>query len=115
MKLHQLPNGTRFEFEGQVYSKTGPMTASTDDGKTRMIPRYAVLRPLEGQNLSIEAPAARQLDEKRVLEAFDQFYTVCRRVVDMADHLALEAARRKFLKSLKDEETPDPAPASPAA
>lgn len=32
MKLHQLPNGTRFEFEGQVYSKTGPMTASTDDG-----------------------------------------------------------------------------------
>ena len=115
MKLHQLPNGTRFEFEGQVYSKTGPMTASTDDGKTRMIPRYAVLRPLEGQNLNIEAPAARQLDEKRVLEAFDQFYTVCRRVVDMADHLALEAARRKFLKSLKDEETPDPTPTSPAA
>lgn len=39
--------GARFEYEGNVYVKTGPMTASSEQGGQRIIPRYATLRPLD--------------------------------------------------------------------
>ena len=47
MKLQDLPMGARFEYEGVVYFKTGPLTASSEAGGQRIIPRYAVLRSLE--------------------------------------------------------------------
>ena len=39
--------GARFEYEGVVYFKTGPLTASSEAGGQRIIPRHAVLRSLE--------------------------------------------------------------------
>ena len=47
MKLTQLPLGARFEYEGEIFTKTGPMTAASEKGGQRMIPRYAVLKPAE--------------------------------------------------------------------
>ena len=38
MKLQHLAIGARFEFEGQVYVKTGPLTASAEQGGQRVIP-----------------------------------------------------------------------------
>jgi ABC-type multidrug transport system ATPase subunit len=38
-EIHPDPLGTRFEFEGKIFSKTGPMTASAEDGSgQRLIP-----------------------------------------------------------------------------
>ena len=48
MKFQQLPQGARFEYEGQVYTKVGPLTAAAENGRQRMIPRFAVLVPEGG-------------------------------------------------------------------
>ena len=102
MKFTQIPLGTRFEFEGKIFSKTGPMTASADDGSgQRLIPRYAVLKPVDGAAPVVDAPPARQVDEACVIAAFDSFYATCLRLVDDFSKLELEAAKRKFLAALQ--------------
>lgn len=102
MKLQHLPIGARFEYEGQIYVKTGPLTASAEQGGQRVIPRYAVLRPLD-PTPSAEAPGAgvRRLDAQRVRKAFDRFYAVCEQSVPSERLTALEAARAEFLAALK--------------
>lgn len=103
MKFSLLPIGARFEFEGKVYVKTGPIAASTEQGGQRMIPRYAVLRPLDG-SAPVAAPRPpRILDQAAVLAAFEPFYRACGRVLDDAveDDGRLDAARRE-LSSARD-------------
>ena len=46
MKIHQLPQGARFEYEDEEYVKTGPLFGTGKAGQ-RLIPRYAVLKPLD--------------------------------------------------------------------
>lgn len=108
MKFQQLPPGARFEYEGKVYVKTGPMTAASEQGGQRMIPRFALLRPLDGQ--PPPPRTAHKLDEAAVRQAFDGFYGECLRLLhdEEADVLrararraALEAARERFLKALE--------------
>jgi hypothetical protein len=42
MRFPQVPIGQRFSYQGQLYSKTGPLTASEEgSGAQRMIPRAA--------------------------------------------------------------------------
>mgnify|MGYP006915288051 CR=1 FL=1 len=98
MKLNHLPIGARFEYEGQIYTKTGPITAAAEKGGQRMIPRYAVLRPVDG-SAPVEAPPlpARQLDEATVRSAFDDFHATCLRITDEFARGELEAARQRFL------------------
>lgn len=96
MKFSQLPIGARFEFQGQAYVKTGPIAATSEAGGQRMIPRYAVLRPLDGP-APVEPPKpARSLDEAAVMAALDGFCRDLGRVLDDAveDDARLDAARR---------------------
>ena len=51
MKIHQLPLGARFEYEGQEYVKTGPLFGTGPAGQG-LIPKYAVLRPLDAVDAS---------------------------------------------------------------
>lgn len=109
MKFSQLPIGARFEFEGKAYVKTGPIAASSQEGGQRMIPRYAVLRPLDG-TAPVEPPkASRSLDETTVKAAFDAFYRDLGRLLDDtvedddrldAAHRRLSSARDRFLAAL---------------
>ncbi len=42
MKFYLVPIGEQFSFQGQVYTKSGPLTASAErGGKNKMIPRSA--------------------------------------------------------------------------
>jgi len=36
MKLQEIPVGARFEYQGRVFVKTGPITATAEDGGQRM-------------------------------------------------------------------------------
>jgi hypothetical protein len=48
MKFPQLAPGQRFRWQGAVYRKAGPMTAHAEaDGALSMIPRSAVVEPLQ--------------------------------------------------------------------
>lgn len=60
MKFQHLPLGTRFIYQGEIFTKVSPLVASVDGGGQRMIPRYASLSPVDG--VEITAPAKTQSD-----------------------------------------------------
>lgn len=108
MKFSQLPIGARFQFEGKVYVKTGPIAAASEEGGQRMIPRYAVLRPLDGAAPVAEPGSPRSLDEATVLKAFEAFYGECSRLLEGgAPRLELAAARERFLVALARRPEPE--------
>ena len=109
MKFQLLPLGARFEFEGKAYVKSGPLTAVAEDGAPRMIPRYAALRPVAGEAPPPPSRPARQLDEARVLAAFEDFHAACQGLLgasgatgEQTEALGagLSAARDRFLAAL---------------
>ena len=70
MKIHQLPEGARFEYEGEAYVKTGPMFATGPKGQ-RLIPKYAVLKPLDIPAVASDAAGMKSsAASRRALEAF---------------------------------------------
>jgi hypothetical protein len=71
MRIQQLPIGTRFEYNGQEYVKTGPMIGTSDAGQ-RLIPKHAELRPLDDVETAQEKPSETLL-RADVLEAFETF------------------------------------------
>ncbi len=101
MKFQHLPIGARFEFEGKVYVKTGPLAAASDQGDTRMIPRYATLKPLDGMAPIVTPPPGRKLDEAVVLAAFEAFHAECAALLDPATKNQLDEARARFRAALK--------------
>ncbi len=109
MKFQMLPMGARFEYEGKVYLKTGPMTATAEEGGQRIIPRFAVLKPLDAAVAATARPG-RKLDEAAVQAAFDRFYAECadllfghepdlQRARDL--RAAMERARERFKSELE--------------
>lgn len=100
MRFQHLPIGTRFEFEGKVYVKTGPISAASEQGGQRMIPRHAALRPLDGAVPEAKPRPGRKLDEAAVLAAFEAFHGACARLLDEPARLELAAARQRFLAAL---------------
>ena len=98
MKIHQLPQAARFEYEGNEYVKTGPLSG-TGKGGQRLIPRYAVLKPLDNIETA-RGPKNDVLQRSGVLRAFDTFYTECKALVPEDKQMALDAARDRFLKAL---------------
>jgi hypothetical protein len=98
MKLQFLAIGDRFEYDGEIYVKTGPLTAASEQGGQRVIPRSAVLRPLATTE-PVQGTAA-GLERQKVLAAFSTFYASCSGLVGDNERRELELARRKFLASL---------------
>ncbi len=102
MKLQHLAIGARFEYEGKVFVKTGPLTASSEQGGQQMIPRYATLKPLDvAEAAPAPGVAARRLDPQKVRKAFDVFYAVCQQACPAEAEPQLAAARVAFLAALK--------------
>jgi hypothetical protein len=101
LKLQHLAIGARFEYEGVVYVKTGPLTASSEQGGARIIPRYAILKPVDAPQPGSASPERVGLDSKTVHAAFDSFFETCNRLVDESRREALSKARDEFLTALK--------------
>ena len=99
MKIHQLPNGARFEYEGEEYVKTGPLFA-TGKGGQRLIPKYAVLKPLGAVAGTGEKSKNDALSRPNVLKAFETFYAECQSRLPEDQKLALATARDRFLQAL---------------
>ncbi|HET7775260.1 MAG TPA: hypothetical protein VFK74_02760 [Azospira sp.] len=97
MKIHQIAQGARFQYEGQIYTKTGPMMAQSEAGETRVIPRYVVLQPMDAVATAVDRP----LDRQALQQAFDTFFQRCSELVAAADQAELQAARSRFLKHLQ--------------
>jgi hypothetical protein len=98
MKIHQLPQGARFEYEGEEFVKTGPMSGTGKAGQ-RLIPRYSVLKPLDNVETA-STPKINALPRADALRAFDAFYTDCKGMVPEHRQVELDAARDRFLKTI---------------
>ena len=98
MKIHQMPIGTRFRYEGEEYTKTGPMIAGGKSGQ-RLIPKHAVLTPI-GDLTASSTPQADTIARSIVIDAFDSFYARCEALVPEGGIQALKAARTDFLKRI---------------
>lgn len=105
MKFPLLPLGARFQFQGRVYVKTGPLLGTPEDGgETRVIPRWAVLQPVgEAARPAAPPPADQPLEAAQVMAAFDEYHARCVQLLADAPverRQALEEARRAFLERL---------------
>ena len=101
MKLQHLAIGARFEYEGIVYVKTGPLTASSELGGQRVIPRYATLKPLDVPAVDRCDTVKTGLDRARVVAAFESFYACAVEVTDAGGRERLAGAREAFLAALR--------------
>ncbi|MBP5987260.1 MAG: hypothetical protein KA538_08755 [Azonexus sp.] len=102
MKLQHLAIGARFEYEGLVFVKTGPLTASSEEGGQRIIPRYAILKPLDvPATEASKSPVKGRLEAVRVRTAFERFYESCERLVPEDGRGELAEARQHFFESIK--------------
>lgn len=99
MKIHQMPMGARFVYEGEEYVKSGPMVATGRTGQ-RLIPKYAVLKPL-GEVTAAPGPMPSDtLSRTAVLDAFGAFYNRCEALVADEKRGELESGRAEFLRAL---------------
>lgn len=112
MKFQHLPLGARFEFDGKVYAKTGPLTATAEDGSgQRMIPRHVLLKPVDAPLPMGDAGNPSPAQAARLRTAASLFVTQCTRLIevacartdpDLAAELMseLEVARKRFEAAL---------------
>jgi hypothetical protein len=99
MKIHQLPMGARFEYAGQTYVKSGPLVGTGPDGQ-RLIPKYAVLKVLDG-SVPKAAVQATPLTREAVLAAFADYHATCAALIPRERQPALDAAHAAFLKAIE--------------
>ncbi|MBS1139052.1 MAG: hypothetical protein H6R13_505 [Proteobacteria bacterium] len=101
VKLQHLAIGAHFEYEGVVYVKTGPLTASSEQGGARIIPRHANLMPVDAPVPEGRRQGSAGLDSGKVLAAFEAFFETCRHLVNEDRREELEKARDHCLMKLK--------------
>jgi hypothetical protein len=101
MKLQDFPVGARFAYAGKIFVKTGPLTATSEQGGQCMIPRYATLKALDLPASENRSGSPRKLDEADVMAAFNEFYQTACQLLDSAEHPQLARARQVFLEKLK--------------
>ena len=79
MKFHDLDIGQRFELEGVVYVKTSPVLAGqVEGGGSKFMPRYAMVRLLDGAAPRANVEQEKMLRAGEVLAAFEAFHSACR-------------------------------------
>lgn len=97
MRIHQMPEGARFEYQGQEYVKTGPLVA-TGLGGSRFIPKHAVLKPIGDVQPLVEKSSSDPLPRGQVLAAFNGFSAQCRAFVPEERQGEFDAACRVFIR-----------------
>ena len=79
MKFHDLAIGQRFELDGVVYVKTSPVLAGqVEGGGSKFMPRYAMVRLLDGAAPRANVEQEKMLRAGEVLAAFEAFHSACR-------------------------------------
>ncbi len=114
MKFVDLGMGQRFELEGEIYSRTGPLVAShAESGKQRFMARYMTVKPLGEQEASVPDNVC-MLSSNKVSKAFENHHALCLGLLQQLDgdlppgrtgaiRQQLEQARQTFLDTLNTE------------
>jgi hypothetical protein len=112
-KFTLLAVGEDFAYQGEDYSKTGPLTAARhSDGSSRMIPRHALVQPHGAKpSEQAESPSKASLDAAQVQEAFAHYHAGCLEWLRLAEQelhpdtaarirQAMEQAQQRLLADL---------------
>lgn len=106
MKFQHLPLGARFEFDSKVYVKSGPLTATAEDGSgQRLIPRHVLLKAVSAP--VGDHPSMPESEVDRLRAAATRFVRECTLLIETAcTHAdpslvnelmsALDVARERF-------------------
>ena len=79
MRFADLSIGQRFELDGVAYVKTSPVLASqAEGGGPRFMPRYVVVKLLDGAAPRAKAEQEKMLRVGEVLAAFEAYHLACR-------------------------------------
>jgi len=111
-KFTQLAIGESFEFQGERFLKVGPLTGrNLTTNHQRMIPRSAVVMPLNGETAAETPRSQRELPEALVLEAFEHYHKGCLEWLQLTEEAdselaqrireAMALARKRFLQELQ--------------
>lgn len=104
-KFSLLAIGDNFEYQGEHYTKSGPLTANRlENGSKRMIPRSAIVKPLSGTSTETLAIQAGQLPADQVMEAFEHYHRGCLdwlAIVEKVDQ-ALAASIREAMQTARE-------------
>ncbi len=111
-KFSLVPIGETFEYQGEQYTKSGPLTASRlKKGSQRMIPRSAVVAPLSGSTSPPPEATEKALPADQVIEAFEHYHNGCLEWLGMTKEVdkalaanireAMKKARERFLTELQ--------------
>ena len=79
MKFHLVPIGEQFVFQEKLYTKSGPIAASSElEGKSRMIPRSAnvtLSNPLKVENvIDVDERTVLLSDVVKIFESYNSQY-----------------------------------------
>ena len=113
-KFTLLAVGETFRYQGEEYSKTGPLTAARlANAQSRMIPRHALVET-SGEGTAQAKPVEErpELAAPLVREAFEHYHAGCLEWLRLAEQelpaetaarirAALEQARQRFLAELR--------------
>ncbi len=99
MKFPHLRIGQRFELDGEIYVKTGPMVASHEGtGAMKMVRRSAEVRVLDETAQTVEETAGETILLRQAREALEAYHNGARRILaDEDTRRELEALYRRCL------------------
>ncbi len=79
VKFYLVPIGEQFSFQGQAYTKSGPLTASAEmDGRSKMIPRSANVKLFNSAEPALqEAVKEKCISANDILTAVNSCHSEC--------------------------------------
>jgi len=75
MKFSQVPIGEMFNYQGNDYTKSGPLTATTEsDGKSKLIPRSANVKLLKSESVTEADKDDKLIPTSELVKAVSEYH-----------------------------------------
>ncbi len=104
MKFYLLPIGETFTYQGITYTKSGPLTASSDvNGQNKMIPRSANIKAKAELEIANDRKLEKNnLSAKNIANVINAFYRAAGENLNMVKAELTEASYNKAKLQLDD-------------
>ena len=113
MKFNQIADGQQFEYQGVVYTRSGPIMATDAKGRSKMIPRSAEVRLLSTAAEAKTTAPQKKITVDKAIRAFDDFNAQLNDCMQgQADETGvinieaiqqcMSSARQAFIQALQD-------------
>lgn len=103
MKFSQIRPGTRFEFRGTVYTKTGPLQATAEGSQVnKLIPRSAEVTLLDAGGTPVSMQLPETLSKESVEKAAEALLESYARSLVKIDPTLSDVQKNRLMDALHD-------------